>query len=57
MKKSYVMNHVIKYNMDPNMDLNYSRKIGPEIQKVENIEGLSKCHSINSTYAQVFKAR
>ena len=51
------MNHVIKYNMDPNMDLNYSRKIGLEIQKVENIEGLSKCHSINSTYAQVFKAR
>ena len=29
MKKSYVMIHVIKHDMDPNMDLNYSRKIGP----------------------------
>ena len=23
------MIHVIKHDMDPNMDLNYSRKIGP----------------------------
>ena len=27
--ESYVMIHVIKHDMDPNMDLNYSRKIGP----------------------------
>ena len=25
----YVMIHVIKHDMDPNIDLNYSRKIGP----------------------------
>ena len=30
MKKSYVMIHVIKHDMDPNMDLNHSRKIGPK---------------------------
>ena len=29
MKKSYVMIHVIKHNMDPNSNINYRRKIGP----------------------------
>ena len=32
MKKSYVMVYVIKHDMDPNMDLNYSRKIGPVLR-------------------------
>ena len=29
MKKSYVMIHVIKHDMDPNSNINYRRKIGP----------------------------
>ena len=29
MKKTYVMIHVIKHDMDHNMDLNYRRKIHP----------------------------
>ena len=29
MKKTYVMIHVIKHDMDHNMDLNYRRKIRP----------------------------
>ena len=29
MKKSYVMIHVIKPDMDPNSNINYRRKIGP----------------------------
>ena len=29
MKKSYVMIHVIKHDMDPNGNLNYRRKIPP----------------------------
>jgi hypothetical protein len=34
MKKSYVMIHVIKHEMDPNSDINYGRKIGPLSQRV-----------------------
>ena len=30
MKKSYVMIHVIKHDMDPNSNINYSRKIPPK---------------------------
>ena len=29
MKKSYVMIHLIKHDMDPNSNINYRRKIGP----------------------------
>ena len=29
MKKSYVMIHVIKHDMDPNSNINYRRKILP----------------------------
>ena len=29
MKKSYVMIHVIKHDMDPNSNINYRRKIAP----------------------------
>ena len=32
MKKTYVMIHVIKHDMDHNMDLNYRRKIRPIIE-------------------------
>ena len=31
MKKTYVMIHVIKHDIDHNMDLNYRRKIRPQI--------------------------
>ena len=37
MKKSYVMIHVIKHDIDPNMDLNYSRKIGPPTNNTKTI--------------------
>ena len=31
MEKSYIMIHVIKHDIDPNSNINYSRKIGPMI--------------------------
>ena len=40
MKKSYVMIHVIKHNIDPNSNLNYRRKNGP-LQGTLEAEALS----------------
>ena len=40
MKNSYVMIHVIKYDMDPNSNINYRRKIGP--MKEEQIQILTE---------------
>ena len=42
MKKSYVMIHVIKHDMDPNSNINYRRKIGPKCHTVPG----HRCHLV-----------
>ena len=40
-KKTYVMIHVIKHDMDPNSNINYSRKIGPVVELPDSSQCLA----------------